>query len=506
MLLDERDPKCILIGRTGSGKTALIKYIVRKEECVKQIDPEAMALRHLSNSTIVSYFTKLGVNMALFYKVLWRHVFIVELIKLRYDGDMKKSRSILDWKREKKIKENQKRAIDYLEKWEDKFWEDTEYRIRELERSLESRFKAEFGGNVDLFNMLSISGKTGTDTEETERVKYEVVKKAQKVISESQIEEIGCILELMKNELFEDTQRKHFIVIDDLDKDWVSEEIVYEMIQSLIDTIKEMSAIKNVKVVIALRTNILKKVFKQNRSRGVQREKYTHLFIDMQWTKQELEQLVNNRLNELMKGEYTKQTPSVTDVFYNASKKHESGFEYVLERTLYRPRDVIDYVNKCIKNAEGKTQLTRNIVSRTEKVYSETRLQAIYDEWMENYGNLHYVTAFLRSKQMPISFEQLVKDAENYFLEVMTTNKIMELKGEVKEVFDLCGQSYDYDVLAKNIIVILYEVGVLGVKLSSEHKMEYVYQYERVISVEEIEKTAKVTVHPMLKAALKILS
>lgn len=153
------DPKCILLGRTGCGKSALVRFLEEKEENLIRIDPESMSLRHLSNSDIINYFKKLDVKMDLFYKVLWKHVFIVELIKLYFDNDLSKSRGILDWIKskidDKYIKKKQ--SIEYLEKWEDKFWENTEYRIKELETSLESRFKGEFGGTLDLKDIIALS-------------------------------------------------------------------------------------------------------------------------------------------------------------------------------------------------------------------------------------------------------------------------------------------------------------------------------------------------------------
>lgn len=81
ILTDLSNPKSILIGRTGSGKSALIKYLESKEELIVRIDPESLSLRHLINSDIINYFKNLDVKLDLFYKLLWKHVFIVEFLK-----------------------------------------------------------------------------------------------------------------------------------------------------------------------------------------------------------------------------------------------------------------------------------------------------------------------------------------------------------------------------------------------------------------------------------------
>jgi GTPase SAR1 family protein len=84
-VLQETDnQKCIIVGRTGTGKSALIRRLIEGEENVSQIRPEEMSLKYLSNSDILEYFRKLDVKLDLFYKVLWKHVFIVEILKLYY--------------------------------------------------------------------------------------------------------------------------------------------------------------------------------------------------------------------------------------------------------------------------------------------------------------------------------------------------------------------------------------------------------------------------------------
>ena len=165
------NPKSILLGRTGTGKSALIKHLEENESHVVRIEPESMSLRHLSNSTIIKYFQDLDVKLDLFYKVLWKHVFIVELIKLYYNNDIKKSRSILEWLKEQFPDKSRKTSIEYLEKWEDKFWENTEYRIKELEISLENRFKGEFGGKTDLKDIIALSAKAEKEKIDSKTIK-----------------------------------------------------------------------------------------------------------------------------------------------------------------------------------------------------------------------------------------------------------------------------------------------------------------------------------------------
>lgn len=498
------DPKCILLGRTGCGKSALIRYIEENETYVVRIDPESMSLRHLSNSDIIKYFQKLDIKLDLFYKVLWKHVFIVELIKLHFDNDIDKSKGLLTWLKEKLPNKNKKKSIEYLEKWEDKFWEDTEYRIRELETSLEKRFKDEFGGTLGLEEIIALSAKGESEETSSQKIKYDVVHKAQKVVNESQIEHIRNILDMMKSELFGKTQKKYFIVIDDLDIEWVSNSIVYDLIKSLVETIKDLSKIPNVKIVIALRSNIHKKVFKVNTSKRVQREKYNHLYVDLQWNIEELRELLDNRLRELMRGTYTQASPTANDILPEASKRHPSGFDYIIERTFLRPRDVIDFFNKCIKYADGKTKFNREILRKAEDEYSHERLRALNDEWLENFGNLHCAYGFLKGINDGFKFDEIKSIAEDYFLTVIGNNEVLKLNIELQRKFKEFGENYETVKLLKPLLVLFYEVGLLGIKLSSENKKEYVYDSYSAYEESDINSSVKFYIHPMFHKALRI--
>jgi len=84
ILLETTDPRCIIVGRTGVGKTALLEMISEFEERTIKLSSSSLALIYLSNSEVIKFFIDLGVNMDLFYKLLWRHVFVVEIIRRQF--------------------------------------------------------------------------------------------------------------------------------------------------------------------------------------------------------------------------------------------------------------------------------------------------------------------------------------------------------------------------------------------------------------------------------------
>ena len=93
VIKDLNDIRQIIVGRTGSGKSALITMLEKElNEHIIRIYPENLALTYVSNSTIVKYFEDIGVNLDPFYNLLWRHVLTVELLKKYVDTTKEKKK------------------------------------------------------------------------------------------------------------------------------------------------------------------------------------------------------------------------------------------------------------------------------------------------------------------------------------------------------------------------------------------------------------------------------
>lgn len=74
LLRNTRLPPRIVVGRTGSGKTALLNRLLETEPRAIRIPPESLALPYISNSSILTFVSALGVNLDIFFRLLWRHV------------------------------------------------------------------------------------------------------------------------------------------------------------------------------------------------------------------------------------------------------------------------------------------------------------------------------------------------------------------------------------------------------------------------------------------------
>ncbi len=499
-VLDTKSQKCILLGRTGSGKSAIIQYLEKSCENIKRIEPEAMSLQFLSNSTILKYFRELDINLNLFFKVLWKHVFVVELIKLYFPDDFKKEKQGI-WisqmkekilKRMGKMDPSKEKALNYLDKWTDKFWLDTEYQIRELEKTISDNFKVSAG-----FDISEISSQLSYEKGINSKYQSDVKHKAESVIHEVQSKELIEIVRFLKNDLFVEHQKKFYIVIDDLDKEWIEAGFRYDLIGAMVEVIKELRSFKGVKIVISLRENLSELLKLGSKHEGGQREKFKPLYAHMQWEKPELIQFLDRRL-KVVSGNNL----DVRNAFYQVRKTNELGVDYVLKRTYMRPRDVIAFVNHAIGKANSKTQFTRDIIHKAEVPYSIERFQALEDEWRENYGDIQSICRFLNGIMDGFRLKSI---NEVSFTDVYCDDDYQkQYRGVLCEAVKSWRESkINFNGFFKKIVFLLYHIGILGIKKGPTFPVVFFYD-EISIQREDISNNNKYYVHPSLYSYFKV--
>lgn len=500
-ILDTKNQKSILLGRTGSGKSAIIKYIKEKTNHHQEIAPEAMSLRFLSNSTILKYFDSIGVNLNLFYKVLWKHVFIVELLKMYFENDKSETRKTSFFERIKnkltedksKLNTRRQKAINYMENWSSDFWQQTEVLIKSFEKNIQEKFASSIGIKSDYLNLNS-----NDEQFRTEKFIAEARQKAESIISNSLVVEILDIIDIMKEDLFNDHQRKFYILIDDLDKDWIEDSFRLDLIGAMIDVIKEFRQLLGVKIVISLRENLNEIVFLKHLHKGNQREKLKPLYSFLTWDTNELTELLNKRLKLLSEDEL-----DIKQAFLESRRGKKNSLEYILERTFYRPRDVISFVNHIIENANNKSTFTKDIIAKAEPAYSLERFQALEDEWIENYGKISIICEFLRGINNGFKIKSI---NETQFADVfLDDNAQTALRGELAQaLIDWKKGVINYIGFLKQLLFVLFRIGVLGVKKGPTYPVAFYYTKEVIIEKSDISHNSKFYVHPALYSYLKV--
>jgi hypothetical protein len=482
----------IILGRTGTGKTALLERLAQYNKEIINILPENLSFNYLTNSTILKYFLEAGVKLDLFFKLLWRHVFTVELIKKKYNIKNEEAKKTFLEKigylltRDKK----KEKAIAYLQKWGEKFWEDTEYRIQEITNKIENELKGSLGTifpAVD-FNMSGISKLS-------EEEKTEIVKRGQEVINKIQMRELTNIIEFLNDDVFDDEKQPFYITIDKLDENWVEDKFRYLLIRNLIETVREFRKIRNVKVIIVLRTDLLERVFRYTRDPGFQEEKYRSLFLRIKWSKHELEELLDKRINHLVKRRYTKKAVGYKDVFPKTINKIVT-IDYIIDRTMRRPRELIEFVNECIAQAKDKPFVTKNCILDAEAHYSQNRIRSLQDEWYADWPNLLKFVQLLRNKPYKFELSDLNQDEIIEFCCDYMINNTDGTDSLSMSAYNLVDSKETYENFIKNIFHVLHRTGTVGIKKEAYESYNWIYKTDSTIAASTINMNSGIMIHP----------
>lgn len=507
LLQEITDNRQILIGRTGAGKSAFLSHLASiSPEKVITLSPDDLALTYVANSNVLSFFMALGVNLDPFYKLLWRHVLTVEILKrhLSLHGMPPKS-TLFDTLgamftgTTSKAKEARE-ALDYLRTWGESFWLETEYRVKEITAKLEDELK----GNLSVGVKAKLcNGKLSLDALErlSEEQKVEVVNRAQKVVSSAQVKDLEKVINLL-DAVLSDKKKQYYIVLDRLDENWVEDRIRYKLIMALIVTARDFSRVKNAKAIIAMRRDLIDRVFRLARDSGFQEEKYQSLYISLTWTKDQLIEILDRRINALVRQRYTTQTVTHRDLLPRQIDKIDVS-EYFTARAS-RPRDIITFFNTCIDVAQDATRLTVDQVRAAEGEYSRSRLRALADEWFADYPNLLDFARILQKKSRSFKLDVISReDIEELCLKVVVEvshgSGILQLEAKqvAEAVMPACVFKY-------TLFRVFYRVGLVGLKLATYETESWADESGRSVSAAELNDSVSVIIHPAYYRALGV--
>ncbi|WP_090579477.1 P-loop ATPase, Sll1717 family [Nitrosomonas sp. Nm58] len=503
-LIDCSSPHRIIVGRTGTGKSALIYKINQEEENVIEIKPEALSLNYLANSDIIPLLEKAGIKLDIFYTLLWRHVFTVELLKKKFkltneDNTKNWANSLLSiLKAKDKAKE---RALSYLRDWGNKFWQETEYRVKEITQKLEENINTDIGVTSEDLKLVLQSGSKAS-----EEKKYEVKHKVQKVINSIQIKELSDVLTFLADEVFTDPQKKYYILIDKLDENWVEDNLRLRLIRALIETIKTFRCVPNVKIIIALRLDLIQRVFEKTKDGSFQEDKYQSLFLYLRWSKSNLVELLDKRIGQLVSEQYTSKSIKHKDLFPNLINKTEF-IDYLLTRTFYRPRDIITFVNECLKLSEGKGYVHVEAIRKAEIEYSAQRIDSLTFEWFNHYPDLEKYLTLIERMNSKFKLNTITKEKIDSFALTYAVEEGPHSSDPVmRAAYAYLDGGISQHKFIITLTIALYNIGIFGIKPDSFTGILWSYLDTRPPTEGQIKPTSSVFVHPMVWSRLGIIT
>lgn len=210
------------------------------------------------------------------------------------------------------------------------------------------------------------------------------------------------------------------------------------------------------------------------------------LIYAISWNEAEIREILNLRINRLVKDQYrASQTVTFSDIF-NFYIGDVRADDFIINRTMLRPRDAIDFVNLCLAECDGNVELNEKIVLEAEEKYFATRKNALVKEWKSIFPHIRdYLDSlsFLKNNEFKVEgLDDEVKDKTlNYLLErpEQVINDEMHNK-----------RTINFDELIK----VWFIVGVIGFKKSSEITIYSSYE-KHELDITDFNKTFRI--HPL---------
>ena len=401
----------------------------------------------------------------------------------------------------KKKNHKAKQLIDYGEEWGEKYFLTHEVRIKEIEERLSKQLKAELGGQFDV-----ITGQLSGERTSDRTVLKEVVHKTQQIVNGVQVQQLDAIMQLVDEEILSDDQKPYYVVIDDLDRDWVEKEYAYDLIEALLEEVRHFAQFSNIKVIVALRTNIIDKLNERfSDKRGRQREKLEDLFLRLMWSREQLTKMMDLRVKLVLREQYGDAVTldGVLPRPKGRKQRGQTGADYILDRIFDLPRDLITFMNCCLEKLE-RGEIRWSSVVASEAEYSDRRLDAIIDEWGENYPGLRDFLDLARGLPQTFRVSEFPQnDVYAYVAEHETDEPGTLGRMLYKTMFE--EENELTDVCSDLIIPLLFQLGIIGIKQTVEEAVRYSYEYPRPPTL-QIKPDMQIRVHPALHRALHIVS
>jgi hypothetical protein len=514
-IASQDDPSVLVVGRTGSGKSAAFDNLQRQYPGkVILLNPENLALPYLTNLDVIRQLTDLGVHLDPFFRALWKHVILVEVLRNRYriTDEESKFRVLEEIKRKLKSDPGRGRALDYLNEFGDRFWCETHERVMQIAEMFRSKVESQRGADAALQMQLPVATatagiRTGTTTgvDHSIEARSELTSKYQRIVQEAQLPRLNEMIIVLNDTILDSPQNFTYLLIDDLDKDWVEGSHRVRLIRCLLDAVIDMAKVRHLKVVVALRTNIFHQLDYGSLQYGHQEEKIRGMMLPLQWTKGDLRSLVEQRVRAA--SEHFKLDPPLTlEGFLPNRGGRGDALDYVFERTMLRPRDVIMYLNAAVRVAGEPRKLTWEHLTSAELEYSKDRLNALRDEWRDPYLDIDKALEKFRGSSAEMTQEELSKSLDDIALLPADTS----FRGNIwlshltEKIFEGNNSGRSWEELYGPLVRLLFDIGFLGVSYPPSYHDMFSYNLEAKAQQPalDLRPTTRFVIHKAYRAAL----
>lgn len=437
-ILFEGDDRFLVVGRRGSGKSALTYQLTKewrdKKYFVVVVDPNEEDVIGLRAAAARYGQTLSRIRAAI--KTGWRYALIMEIAD-KLDCYYKTQKEVTDSLLNKPLRQ----------------W-------KQLKGNVISRIKKKLNEAIN----------NGESQEES--------------ISELAVRLDINALTSELDRLLEAAGRKVMVIIDRLDEGYEPDEIGVGIVDGIIygsDDIRNKTA--NVRAVLFLRDNIFRAIQSQDQdfTRNIEGS-----VLRLHWDTQELFYLICRRLRIAFDIKVESDIKVWNSLTSNELHGRE-GFRNCLRLTLYRPRDVISLLNTAFYNAkkQSRSVLIPSDVEASAKHISEIRLDDLRKEYSSVFPGIVEVVKAVATKGSRIT----VSDARN---------AIEELKHSTTN--DMTYQHLKILDSSDEVIKSLYGIGFFGVL--DESSGNIVFSHDGKKSDRTFGEFLPLLIHPCYWSAL----
>ena len=509
---DQNSIRSILVGRTGSGKTAFLNKLKAENDYVIEINAGLLELEHISNTQWIIDLAHRGHAADSFFKFLWLHVFMVHIIREEFSQKEERSTGAVgiierlkgSW-RQKNSSEEKKRwasLVEYLNAYEDHFWDPRASVTRMTMSKLSDKTSGQLG-----FPMAGVKAEAANEKTD-DFVEKESVRIRDSIIQPGLIQGLLGVISIIGNYLSENRHKFYYLVIDRLDEVRFYDSILKrKIIKALIEAIKEIKPEQTrVKVIPALRRDLLDFVYENNDDPGFQSEKFRAFEIQIRWSLEDLRSVVDKRISRFLSYHYMPSKSTGFDDLFPLSlpikgrkQKSASTFDHMIERTLNRPRDIITFVNRCIEEAMQKNSSLRSKISAkqiyaAEAKYSQLSVKSVEEEWDDGtYPRLKRYIPILQGDDSILDFPSFLRKVTRHF----DNPEEQDWSDPVIERHLNSGVNAFKD-LALELAQIFYTVGII--KIAPYGSADIAVYPDTVDVTDKI----RIHIHPMFSKALHV--
>ena len=184
-----------------------------------------------------------------------------------------------------------------------------------------------------------------------------------------------------------------WLLFDNIDKGWSSQGVDRQdiaILRCLLEAIRKLQrALEkkdvNFKCLVFVRKDVHDLLIDQSPDRGKES------VVNIDWSDEFLlKELLRKRFNELdeLSGKFENIWPKLFDAHVGG----EDSFRYILNRTFFRPRDILNFTRKCLSIAISRdhTRVIEEDILLAEKAYSEDMLENLRYEIRDVFPESEY--------------------------------------------------------------------------------------------------------------------